>query len=67
MSAHMRRGDFALVGWVMENSLSDHLSRIKDRLGNGRNKLEEIFRRKNKNELATLPLENDPSVSGCLS
>jgi len=40
--------------------LAGHLTRIKDRLGIGRSKLEEIFRHKNKKELANLPLENDP-------
>ncbi|CAE6446175.1 unnamed protein product [Rhizoctonia solani] len=43
MGAHMRRGDFVDYGWVMENSIENHLGRIKRRLGNGRKVLHEIY------------------------
>jgi len=36
MGAHMRRGDFILLGWVMEWDIHDHINRIKDRLERGR-------------------------------
>ncbi|EUC66781.1 O-FucT domain protein, partial [Rhizoctonia solani AG-3 Rhs1AP] len=43
MGAHMRRGDFVDHGWVMENSIENHLGRIKQRLSNGRKVLHEIY------------------------
>ncbi|KEP48068.1 O-FucT domain protein [Rhizoctonia solani 123E] len=43
MGAHMRRGDFVDYGWVMENSIENHLGRIKQRLSNGRKVLHEIY------------------------
>ncbi|KAF9220730.1 hypothetical protein BS17DRAFT_713623 [Gyrodon lividus] len=36
MAAHMRRGDFAKLGWVMEADFGEHLARIKRHLGEGR-------------------------------
>ncbi|KAH7919730.1 hypothetical protein BV22DRAFT_1040608 [Leucogyrophana mollusca] len=36
MAAHMRRGDFATLHWVMEEDFGQHLERIKQRLANGR-------------------------------
>jgi hypothetical protein len=56
MSAHMRRGDFALIGWAMEKGLEDHLKRVKDRLSKGRSKLQELHSN-------NLPLEDDLLVS----
>ncbi|KAF8679444.1 GDP-fucose protein O-fucosyltransferase [Rhizoctonia solani] len=43
MGAHMRRGDFVDQGWVMEHSIEGHLSRITQRLSNGRKILQEIY------------------------
>ncbi|KAG8755718.1 hypothetical protein FRC14_003711 [Serendipita sp. 396] len=42
MAAHMRRGDFVHLGWMMESSIEKHYSRIQDRLAKGRKTLEEI-------------------------
>ncbi|KIJ67623.1 hypothetical protein HYDPIDRAFT_84420 [Hydnomerulius pinastri MD-312] len=39
MGAHMRRGDFIRVQWVMAYSFEQHLSRIKAGLGRGRDVL----------------------------
>ncbi|KAI9512604.1 hypothetical protein F5148DRAFT_1162781 [Russula earlei] len=36
MGAHMRRGDFARLGWVMEQNPEAHIRRVKDRLQAGR-------------------------------
>ncbi|KII93203.1 hypothetical protein PLICRDRAFT_100474 [Plicaturopsis crispa FD-325 SS-3] len=36
MSAHMRRGDFAELGWAMEKTIQGHLGRVKRRLDGGR-------------------------------
>ncbi|EUC66783.1 O-FucT domain protein [Rhizoctonia solani AG-3 Rhs1AP] len=43
MGAHMRRGDFVDQHWVMENSIENHLGRIKQRLSNSRKVLHEIY------------------------
>ncbi|KAF8575349.1 hypothetical protein K439DRAFT_1370155 [Ramaria rubella] len=69
MAAHMRRGDFSIVGWVMEKSLDAHLARVKDRLNMGRDRLAKITTPEthisgvqpdvNVSQLA-LPLESDP-------
>ncbi|KAG8903164.1 hypothetical protein FRB99_003665 [Tulasnella sp. 403] len=42
MAGHMRRGDFVREGWVMEKTIEDHLSRIKNRLDTGRDILTKI-------------------------
>ncbi|KAH7913487.1 hypothetical protein BJ138DRAFT_1111446 [Hygrophoropsis aurantiaca] len=42
MSGHMRRGDFATLGWVMEGDFAEHLERIKDRLAHGRELLRSL-------------------------
>ncbi|KAG8806486.1 hypothetical protein FRC17_004968, partial [Serendipita sp. 399] len=42
MAAHMRRGDFVKLGWMMEASIENHYKRIQDRLAKGRKTLEEI-------------------------
>ncbi|KAF9239248.1 hypothetical protein BU15DRAFT_46824 [Melanogaster broomeanus] len=36
MASHMRRGDFARLGWAMEADFADHLARIKRHLREGR-------------------------------
>ncbi|KAI9439114.1 hypothetical protein H4582DRAFT_1813373 [Lactarius indigo] len=36
MGAHMRRGDFLRIGWVMEMNPEAHVRRVKDRLRTGR-------------------------------
>ncbi|KAG8916486.1 hypothetical protein FRC00_000056 [Tulasnella sp. 408] len=46
MSAHMRRGDFIREGWVMEQSIGDHLLRIKLHLANGSQVLHGIQERR---------------------
>ncbi|KAG9043074.1 hypothetical protein FS837_010058 [Tulasnella sp. UAMH 9824] len=46
MSGHMRRGDFIREGWVMEQSISDHLLRIKLHLANGSEVLHRIQERR---------------------
>ncbi|KAG8899389.1 hypothetical protein FRC01_010563 [Tulasnella sp. 417] len=35
VAGHMRRGDFVREGWVMESSISDHLSRVQRHLKEG--------------------------------
>ena len=42
MSAHMRRGDFAIVGWVMEKTVEAHFERIRAHLDVGRDILRGI-------------------------
>lgn len=71
MAAHMRRGDFTVIGWVMENTIESHLERIRDRLDRGRHILEQITVPETNisgivpdtrvSQLA-LPLEGDPLV-----
>ncbi|KAH0834894.1 hypothetical protein J3R83DRAFT_10540 [Lanmaoa asiatica] len=39
MAAHMRRGDFARIGWAMEADFAAHLARIKRHLQEGREAL----------------------------
>ncbi|KAH8991460.1 hypothetical protein EDB86DRAFT_1605981 [Lactarius hatsudake] len=36
MGAHMRRGDFLRIGWVMEKNPEAHVQRVKERLRTGR-------------------------------
>ncbi|KAH9028798.1 hypothetical protein EDB84DRAFT_1588862 [Lactarius hengduanensis] len=36
MGAHMRRGDFLRIGWVMEKNPGAHVRRVKERLQTGR-------------------------------
>ncbi|KAF8126161.1 hypothetical protein EV363DRAFT_1174586 [Boletus edulis] len=36
MAAHMRRGDFARLGWAMDADFGAHLARIQRHLGDGR-------------------------------
>ncbi|KAI0308222.1 hypothetical protein B0F90DRAFT_1807467 [Multifurca ochricompacta] len=42
MGAHMRRGDFVRLGWVMEPTPEDHVRRVKDHLQTGRLVLEQL-------------------------
>jgi len=42
MAAHMRRGDFIRAGWVMEQSIEDHLERVRNHLLAGRATLRSI-------------------------
>jgi hypothetical protein len=71
MSAHMRRGDFAIVGWVMEKTLEGHFQRVQEHLDVGRGILEQIaMPETNISEVVldseasqlALPLEGDPLV-----
>ncbi|KAF8516366.1 hypothetical protein JB92DRAFT_3082720 [Gautieria morchelliformis] len=69
MSAHMRRGDFAIVGWAMEKTLEGHFKRVQEHLDVGRGILEQIaMSGTNASGVAlgseasqlALPLEGDP-------
>ncbi|KAI9509096.1 hypothetical protein F5148DRAFT_1148555 [Russula earlei] len=51
MGAHMRRGDFIRLGWVMEPSPEAHIRRVKDRLQAGRSVLARL------SDLATYDVE----------
>ncbi|KAI9512605.1 hypothetical protein F5148DRAFT_1373098 [Russula earlei] len=51
MGAHMRRGDFIRLGWVMELSPEAHIRRVKDRLQAGRTVLARL------SDLATYDVE----------
>ncbi|KAG1735593.1 uncharacterized protein EDB91DRAFT_1056235 [Suillus paluster] len=44
MAAHMRRGDFARLNWVMEQSFEAHLARVKSHLRDGRDILHSVHR-----------------------
>ncbi|KAG8918191.1 hypothetical protein FRC02_002550 [Tulasnella sp. 418] len=54
MAAHMRRGDFVQLGWVMESGLKEHMKRLKDRLRHGRDLLQDI---RETRFLMTLPIK----------
>ncbi|TDL17253.1 hypothetical protein BD410DRAFT_843798 [Rickenella mellea] len=59
MGAHMRRGDFVNVGWVMEKSIEDHFKRIQSRLEDGRQILGQIAVEA-PSEYNIPPLSDDP-------
>ncbi|EIW85491.1 hypothetical protein CONPUDRAFT_80065 [Coniophora puteana RWD-64-598 SS2] len=42
MAAHMRRGDFARLGWAMESDFAAHLERIQNHLKDGRERLQTL-------------------------
>jgi len=42
LGAHMRRGDFNRINWVMEQSIQAHLSRIQNNLAKGRTLLRSL-------------------------
>lgn len=67
MAAHMRRGDFTLVGWAMEKGIEQHLDRVKNRFATGRERLRDVLyksSRRGSGDLAKaeklLPREGDP-------
>lgn len=71
MSAHMRRGDFTIVGWVMEGTIEAHLNRIQTKLDAARSTLEQLHVSNRgisnptlNREISerALPLANDPLV-----
>lgn len=66
MSAHMRRGDFALVGWVMEKTVEAHFERIRARLDSGRGILKKLHKpgvaQGVETSQSVLPKEGDPLV-----
>ncbi|KAH8993710.1 hypothetical protein EDB92DRAFT_374969 [Lactarius akahatsu] len=43
MGAHMRRGDFLRIGWVMERNPEAHVQRVKERLQTGRFILADLY------------------------
>jgi len=49
MAGHMRRGDFAILGWTTDQSIENHFERIKKGLADGREALGRL-----RNETVTL-------------
>lgn len=54
LSAHMRRGDFTVVGWVKDQSLEAHFGHIKDIFSEGRKRIKKQVLR------GGIPRDDDP-------